>query len=110
MGDMQKFDPLKPFATKRVYEDFLKLFTSFRYKLYGKITFKVISPDPLEFDLYGGEVHYTEKDLIGLSKNLAKLNKKWKTKITFCLFPSKKFPAGILINIRSPKAPMALVA
>ena len=107
---MQRFDPLRPFANKKAHKDFLKLFTGFRYKLYGKITFKVIEPDPLEFDLYGGEVHYTEKDLIGLSQKLKKLNKKWKTKITFCLFPSKKYPAGILINIRSPKAPFALVA
>ena len=104
------WDPLKPFANEDTYQDFLKLFTRLEYKLYGKIDFKVVEKDAVEFDLYGGEVHYTERDLLALSKALRHLNRKWKTEITYCLFPSKKYPDGILINVRSPGAKMALVA
>jgi len=106
---MQDFDALKPFANEDSYQDFLMLFTGLKYKLYDKIDFRVVSKDELEFDLYGGESHYTERDLLVISKGLADLNKKWKTEITFCLFPSKKYPDGIVINVRSPKAPFALV-
>lgn len=107
---MMNFDSQKPFGHEDAYQDFLKLFTGQEYKLYGKIDFKIVSKDDLEFDLYGGESHYTEKDLLALSEGLKKLNAKWKTEITYCLFPSKKYPNGILINVRSPKAPFALVA
>lgn len=103
------FDPEKPFASAKAYREFLKIFTSQKYKLYGKVKFKVISKDAVEFDLYGGEIHYTEQDLLAISKGLAKLNKKWKTKITYCLFPSRKRP-NIFINVRAPGAPFALVA
>jgi hypothetical protein len=108
VAGMDAFDPLKPFASEDAYQDFLTLFTDLEYKLYGKIDFKIVSKDDLEFDLYGGESHYTEKDLLALSDGIKKLNEKWKTEITYCLFPSKKYP-GILINVRSPKAPFALV-
>lgn len=103
-------DPNKPFANEEAYQDFLKLFTSIEYKLYGKVDFKVVEKDETEFDLYGGEVHYTERDLLAISKALRHLNRKWKTEITYCLFPSKKYPDGILINVRSPGAKMAFVA
>lgn len=104
------FDPLQPFASQDAYQDFLKLFTELKYKLYDTVDFKVVSKDDVEFDFYGGESHYTEKDLLALSDGLKQLNEKWKTEITYCLFPSKKYPDGILINVRSPKAPFALVA
>lgn len=106
---MTNIDPQKPFAHEEAYQDFLTLFTSFEYKLYGKIGFEVVSKDDLEFDLYGGESHYTERDVLAISKALRHLNMKWKTDVTYCFFPSKKYPAGILINVRSPGAPMALV-
>ena len=106
---MKKFDPLKPFANPNAYQDFLSLFRDFKYKLYGKVKFEIVSKDDLEFDLYGGEMHYTEQDLVTLSKQLATLNKKWKIKITFCLFPSRKRP-NIFINVRSPNALFALIA
>lgn len=104
------FDTQKPFADEEAYQDFLKLFTGIEYKLYGKIDFKVVEKDDTEFDLYGGEVHFTERDLLAISKALRHLNRKWKTEITYCLFPSKKYPDGILINVRSPGAPFAIVA
>lgn len=80
------------------------------FKLYGKLQFNVVFKSFLEFDLNAGEVHYTEKDLKAISAAFEALNKKWRTEITFCLFPSKKFPLNILINIRSPKAPFAMRA
>lgn len=103
---MDNFDALKPFATEEAYQDFSTLFTNFQYKLYGKIDFQVVSKDDVEFDLYGGESHYTERDMLAISKALRHLNMKWKSEITYCLFPSKKYP-GILINVRSPNAPYA---
>lgn len=102
-----KFDPLKPFAEKQCFEDFLNVFKDLNFKLYGKINFEIISPDELDFDLYGGEVHYTEQDLKKITAQFADLNKKWGTEITYCLFPSSKKP-GIFINVRSPKAKFAL--
>jgi hypothetical protein len=106
---MDSFDPLKPFANEEAYQDFFKLFAEFQYKLYGKIEFETVSKDDLEFDVYGGESHYTERDCLAISKALRHLNRKWKTDITYCFFPSKKYPSGILINVRSPNAPAALI-
>lgn len=104
------FNPRIPFASDEAYHDFLSLFTEFEYKLYGTINFTVVSKDDLEFDLYGGEAHYTERDFFGLSERLKELNTRWKTNVTYCLFPSSTHPAGILINVRSPGAPFARVA
>lgn len=100
----QKFNPFKPFADEKCFKDFLSAFTDFRYKLYGKLKFKLVYRDALEFDLHTKDVHYTEKDLKALTKRVAARNKKWKTNITYCLFPSRKFPVSVLINVRSPKA------
>lgn len=106
---MADFDPQKPFANEEAYQDFLKLFTGLEYKLYGKVNFEIVSKDDVEFDLYGGDIHYTERDLLAISKALRHLNRKWKTEITYCLFPSEKRP-NIFINVRSPNAPFAIVA
>ena len=106
---MSQFDPLKPFANKECYVDFLNAFKNFRFKLYGKLKFKTIGRrSKYEFDLYSEGVHYTEVDFKGLSKLVEELNKKWGTDITYCLFPSSKYPKNILINVRSPKAPANL--
>lgn len=102
-----KFNALEPFVGKKCYRDFLSAFTDFRYKLYGKLKFKVVYKDALELDLHTKDVHYTEKDLKALTKRVAAQNKKWKTNITYCLFPSRKFPVSVLINVRSPKAKFA---
>jgi hypothetical protein len=107
---VNSIDPNHPFANEEAYQDFLKLFTGLEYKLYGKIDFKVAEKDDTEFDLFGGEVHYTERDLLAISKALRHLNRKWKTEVTYCLFPSSKYPNAVLINVRSPNAPPALVA
>lgn len=104
------FDPLAPFADARCYKDFLGAFKAFQFKLYGKLRFKIVSKSKYEFDLNAGEIHYTEQDFKGLSVLVDKLNKRWGTKITYCLFPSKKHPKNILINVRSPKAPTTLKA
>lgn len=106
---MNSIDPQKPFSNEEAYQDFLKLFTSIEYKLYGKIDFEVLEKSDVEFDLYGGEVHYTERDLLAISKALRHLNRKWKTEVTYCLFPSRTRP-NIFINVRAPGAPQALVA
>jgi len=103
---MENIDPKKPFSNEEAYQEFLELFTNFEYKLYGKADFQVVEKDDVEFDLYGGEIHYTERDMLAISKALRHLNIKWKTEITYCLFPSKNYP-GILINVRSPEAPQA---
>jgi len=99
---------LEPFANAECYRDFLNAFEGHRFKLYGKLKFKVTAKSKYEFDLNAGEVHYTEADFKSLSEKIEKLNKKWGTEITYCLFPHSKYPKNILINVRSPKAPTSL--
>ncbi len=108
---MKKFDPLEPFSSKRLLDEVLKELKNFKYKLYGRIPLKFHrgKPTKYDFDLNLGLMHFTELDAIGLSRIFQKINKKWGTKMTFCIYPSKKKFRDIIINIRgSPKAPSEL--
>lgn len=105
---MAKFDPLEPFASKKFLNETLGELGRFRYKLYGSIPLKFHRgrPTKYEFDLVLGTMHFTELDFHGLSAIFARINKKWGTQMTFCIYPSKKTPRTMVINIRgSPKAP-----
>jgi hypothetical protein len=105
---MTKFNPLEPFASKRLLNEVLGEMRRFRYKLYGNIPpkFHRGKPTKYEFDLALGVIHFTEQDFKGLSAIFEKINNKWGTRMTFCLYPSKKLYRNIVINIRgSPKAP-----
>lgn len=107
---MEHIESDRPFANTAMRDEFIKVFTEHKYKLYDSVDFKVVDPPTdQEVDLYGGEIHYTETDLLAISKNFAELNKKFDLHITYCLFPSSKFPNGIVINVRGPNAPFALV-
>jgi len=44
-------------------------------------------------------------DLKELSNIIKKINNKYKTNITYCLYHSDQFPGKMLLNIRSPNAP-----
>lgn len=51
-------------------------------------------------------MHFTERDFSGLSSIFSRLNEKWGTEMTFCIYPSKKSNRDMIINVRgSPKAP-----
>lgn len=105
---MAKFDPLEPFASKRLLNEVLRELGRFRYKLYGQIPLKFHRgrPTKYEFDLVLGVIHFTELDFQRLSAIFGKINKKWGTQMTFCIYPSRKKFREIVINIRgSPKAP-----
>jgi len=105
---MVKFDPMEPFANKKLLKELLGEFKKFRYKLYGNIPLKFHrgKPTKYEFDLVLGLIHFTEQDFKGLSEIFSRINKKWSTKMTFCIYPSKRKFRDIIINIRgSPKAP-----
>ncbi|MFA4955322.1 MAG: non-heme iron oxygenase ferredoxin subunit [Patescibacteria group bacterium] len=80
----------------------------FPFKLYGVLPFVVLAQSSDEIDVYLGKVHATEVDLQALSGVMAKLNEKWKTSITYCLFLTTQFPGVMLLNIRGPHAPMSL--
>ena len=104
----EKFDPMEPFADKKVLNELLKFLENFEYKLYGKIPIKFHrgKPTVYEFDLNLGIIHFTEQDFKGLSEIFAKINKKWKTQMTFCIYPSREKNRDMIINVRgSPKAP-----
>lgn len=103
-----RFDPLEPFATKRLLGEILGELKRFEYKLYGRIPLKFYGGRPTiyEFDLNLGMMHFTERDFSGLSAIFARLNEKWGTEMTFCIYPSKKKKRDIILNVRgSPKAP-----
>ncbi len=102
------FDPLEPFASKKLLREVLAEFKKFEYKLYGRIPLKFHRGKPAlyEFDLNLGLVHFTELDFQRLSAIFARINKKWGTQMTFCIYPSKQKFRDIVINVRgSPKAP-----
>ena len=108
---MTKLDPLEPFASKKLLNEFLRELKNFHYKLYGKIPLKFHrgKPTVYEFDLNLGLMHFTELDFQGLSAIFQKINKKWKTQMTFCIYPSREKFRDMIINIRgSPKAPSEL--
>lgn len=104
------FDTLEPFKNKKLLMELLNELKNYEYKLYGKapIEFYRGKPTIYEFDLDMGVFHFTEKDFKGMSRIFSKLNKKWKTKMTFCVYPAKSKRA-IIINIRgSSKAPVEM--
>jgi len=105
---LPKFDPLEPFASKKLLKEVLFELKRFRYKLYGSIPpkFHRGRPTKYEFDLALGTMHFTELDFQGLHAIFERINKKWGTQMTFCIYPSKKKSRVMVINIRgSPKAP-----
>ena len=107
---MKKFDVLEPFASKKVLNEVLNKFKNFEYKLYNKIPIKFYrgKPTKYEFDLNLGMMHFTEQDFKGLSELFNSINNKYKTKMTYCVYPAKE-GREIIINIRgSPKAPADL--
>ncbi len=102
------FDPLAPFADRAVLDEVVSALTSFRWKLHGTIPvrFHRGGPTPYEFDLNLGVVHVTEQDAKELSEIFRQVNEKWKTRMTFCIYPSKEQAREIILNVRgSPRAP-----
>ncbi len=102
------FDPLAPFADHVVLDEVVSALTAFQWKLYGTIPvrFHGGEPTPYEFDLNLGIVHVTEQDAKGLSEIFRQVNEKWKTRMTFCIYPSKDQAREIILNVRgSPRAP-----
>lgn len=106
---MEKFDPLEPFKNKEFFNEVFNEFKNFKFKLFGVINSKPVGkPSSTEFDLDLGKIHFTEKDFRGMSEIVERINKKWGTQITYCIFTSDKTGRDVLINIRSPKAPADL--
>ena len=102
------FDPLAPFASQAHLDEIVGALASFRWKLYGPIPVRFHRGEPTEyeFDLNLGTVHVTEQDTKGLSDIFQDLNGRWKTRMTFCFYPSKEKPREIILNVRgSPRAP-----
>ena len=104
----EKFDALAPFANKKFLAEVLKEFEGFEYKLYGPKPIKLYrgKPTEFEFDLNLEMIHFTEKDFQGISEFVRKINDKWGTSITYCIYPAKERNRDMIINVRSPKAPM----
>lgn len=108
MSPAAKFDPLAPFENAELLRDVMKELGSFRYKLYGPrpIALHRGQPTPYEFDLNLGVIHFTEQDFKGLSEIFARINEKWGTRMTFCVYPSKEKARDMILNVRgSPRAP-----
>lgn len=102
------FDPMEPFARDDVLREVLDELEKFDYKLYGPIPLRFHrgSPTKYEFDLNLGVVHFTEQDFAGLSAFVARINAKWGTQMTFCVYPSKEKARDMILNVRgSPMAP-----
>lgn len=102
------FDPLAPFQDKTVLDEVVSALAGFRWKLYGPIPVRFYrgDPTPYEFDLNLGTVHLTEQDAQGLSEIFRGVNARWKTRMTYCIYPSKDKPREIILNVRgSPRAP-----
>lgn len=107
-GDRTEFDPFAPFASRPVLDGLLQDLAAFRWKLYGPIPIRFHrgEPTPYEFDLNLGVVHVTEQDAAGLSKIFRAANAQWKTRMTYCFYPSKETAREIILNVRgSPRAP-----
>ncbi len=105
---MARFDPLEPFASRKLLNEVLSELKRFRYKLYGNIPLRYYGgkPTKFEFDLNLGLMHFTELDFQGLSQLFARINGKWGTRMTFCVYPSKRKFRDMILNVRgSPKAP-----
>lgn len=105
---MAKFDPLAPFERKELLDELMGELEGFRYKLYGPrpILLHRGPPTKYEFDLNLGVIHFTEQDFKGLSEIFARINTKWGTRMTFCVYPSKEKARDMILNVRgSPRAP-----
>ncbi len=105
---MDAFDPLAPFGSKAMLDEVMAELGRFRYKLYGArpVVLHRGSPTPYEFDLNLGVIHFTEQDFKGLSELFARVNAKWGTRMTFCVYPSKEKARDMILNVRgSPRAP-----
>ena len=99
---------MEPFANPELLRETMGALEAFEYKLYGKIPRKLHRGEPskYEFDLNLGVVHFTELDFQGLSTVFRRLNGKWGTEMTFCLYPSKERNREMILNVRgSPLAP-----
>ena len=109
---MPGFDPLEPFADETLLKEILGELEAFKYKLYGPIPTRFYGgpPTKYEFDLNLGLIHFTEQDFQGLSKILSRLNEKWGTRMTYCIFPSKEKARDMILNLRgSPRAPSDII-
>ena len=105
---MPAFDAMETFAEETLLKEVLEELARFDFKLYGSIPVRFHRGDPTkyEFDLNLGVVHLTEQDFRGLSEILARINEKWGTQMTFCIYPSKEKVRDMILNLRgSPKAP-----
>ena len=108
---MKNFDPLEPFLNKKLLKEVSEKLKNFEYKLYGKISLRHYrgKPTKYEFDWDLGLIHFTEQDFKGLSRIFEDINNKWKTKMTFCIYPALEKNRHMVMNIRgSPKAPSDL--
>lgn len=102
------FDPLAPFASRVLLEEVVGALGAFQWKLYGPIPvrFHRGEPTPYEFDLNLGIVHLTEQDAQGLSEIFRGVNERWRTRMTYCIYPSKETARELILNVRgSPRAP-----
>ena len=96
-----------PFASETLLKQVVDELAKFEYKLYGTrpIVFHRGRPNKYEFDLNLGLVHFTEQVFKGLGEMFARINEKWGTEITFCIYPSKEKARDVILNVRgSPKA------
>jgi hypothetical protein len=101
------FDPMEPFADETLLREVIEELSKFEFKLYGNIPVRFHRGDPTkyEFDLNLGVVHFTEQDFNGLSVLFARINGKWGTEMTFCVYPSKEKARDMILNVRgSPLA------
>ena len=102
------FDPMRPFEEPALLEETQNALAAFEYKLYGRIPLRLYrgAPTEYEFDVNLGLIHFTEKDFKGLSEVFGRLNAKWKTEMTFCVYPAKESNREMVLNVRgSPMAP-----
>ena len=105
---MPDFDPMEPFANETLLKEVVDALSNFEYKLYGQIPLVFFrgNPTKYEFDLNLGLVHLTEQDCKGLSEVFGRMNGKWGTEMTFCVYPSREKAGDIILNVRgSPLAP-----
>ena len=102
---------MEPFGARELLNETLAALEGFEYKLYGRIAPRLHRGEPTkyEFDLNLGVIHFTEMDFQGLSALFARLNEKWGTEMTYCLYPSKERNREMILNVRgSPLAPSEL--
>ena len=102
------FDPMEPFADPEMLKETVTALGQVEWKLYGKIPIRMHRGEPTEyeFDLRLGTIHFTEQDFHELAGIFERLNRKWGTSMTFCVYPSKEAPREMILNVRgSPLAP-----